>query len=99
MISFGTCKRIGRRQESSVNEAHEERASAQALGRGSTGEVDAGESVCHTSATPDLQKVLRTLLSRVGGKAPQKMQKVKHLLSVGLASSTCTLRGSPPKQK
>ena len=39
MISFGTCKRIGRRQESSVNEAQEERASTQALGRGSTGEV------------------------------------------------------------
>ena len=58
MISFGTCKRIGRRQESSVNEAHEERASAQALGRGSTGEVDAGESVCHTFGTSDLRKRL-----------------------------------------
>ena len=42
MILFGNCKRIGRRQKSSVSEAQEERASAQALGRGSTGEVPQG---------------------------------------------------------
>ena len=42
MILFGNCKRIGRRQKSRVSEAQEERASAQALGRGSTGEVPQG---------------------------------------------------------